>query len=289
MAARRIKLLLYRSAWNASRSDAGHAGVACGSVNQPAERTVRARNAGWWRRIAAKHKGGLDLLMAIATSTRPAAAARTGIDTTKAWAWAGVAAFILGVAFTWAPAFFGVSESEAKDPALLTAALDSDTNLWIGRISSGIGFLTVGAVIVFAAGYRRLLEGRLQGSLIPSVTYTALAATAGALIIAAVFRAILFDSFEMYDSTIHSVTYSFSWDVTLASWTVVYVAAAASAVAAFRGVFSRWFGWVSAIMAGLGVLLAMVGLSFPAHIPALIWLLCASIVAIRTEESEARA
>ena len=225
--------------------------------------------------------------MAIATTSRPVAVAGTGVSTTKAWAWAGLATFIIGVAFTWAPAFFGVSESEAKDPALLTAALDTDTNMWIGRVSSGLGFLTVGALIVFATGYRRLLETRMPGSLVPSVAYTALAATAGALIIASVFRAILFDSFEMYDSTMHSVTYSFSWDVTLASWTVVYVAAAASAVAAFRGVFSRWFGWVSAIMAGLGIVMMMVGLSFPAHIPALIWVLTASIVAIRANELEA--
>jgi hypothetical protein len=222
--------------------------------------------------------------MAVATTTRPAALAGSGVSTAKAWAWAGLAAFAIGVVFTWAPAFFGVSEAEAKDPALLTAALDTETNLWIGRITSGLGFLTVGALVVFAAGYRRLLDARLPGSLIPAVTYTALVATAGALIIAAVFRAILFDSFEAYDSSIHSLTYSLSWDVSLASWTVVYVAAAASAAAAFRGVFSRWFGWVSAIMAGLGVLLMMVGLSFPAHIPALIWLLCASIVAIRAEE-----
>jgi hypothetical protein len=225
--------------------------------------------------------------MAAATYSRSSATVSTGISTSKAWAWAGLATFILGFLFTWAPALFGVSESEAKDPALLTAALDSDTNLWLGRVTSGIGFLTVGALIVFAAGYRRLLEARMPGSLIPTVTYTAMAATAGALIIASVFRAMLFDSFEAYDNTMHSITYSLSWDVSLASWTVMYVAAIASAIAAFRGVLPRWFGWTSAVLAALAILLMMVGLSFPAHMPVFIWLICASIVALRSSEEPA--
>jgi hypothetical protein len=225
--------------------------------------------------------------MAIATTLRPAASVATGIKTNKAWAWTGLAVFVLGFAFTWAPALFGVSESEAKDPALLTAALDTDANLWIGRISSGIGFLTVGALIVFATGFRRMLDARMPNSLVPSITYTAFAATAGALIIASVFRAILFDSFEMYGDNMHSVTYSFSWDVTLASWTVMYVAAIASAFAAFSGALPRWFGWTSAVLAGLAIVLMMVGLSFPAHMPVFIWLLCATVVAIRADEATA--
>ncbi len=225
--------------------------------------------------------------MAVATTTRPAATLSTGISTSKAWAWAGLATFVLGFAFTWAPVFFGVSETDAKDPALLTAALDTDANMWIGRISSGIGFLAVGALIVFAAGYRRLLDARMPNSLVPRVAYTAMAATAGALIIASVFRAILFDSFEMYDNTMHSVTYSLSWDVALASWTVMYVAAIASAVAGFRGALPKWFAWASAVLAGLAILLMMVGLSFPAHMPVFIWLICASIVALRAQEPPA--
>jgi|GEM_PF-6364670 len=222
--------------------------------------------------------------MTAATFNRQAAGVSTGLSTGKAWAWAGLATFVLGFAFTWAPALFGVSESEAKDPALLTAALDSDANLWLGRVTSGIGFLTVGALIVFAAGYRRLLEARMPGSLAPSVTYTAMTATAGALIVASIFRAMLFDSFEAYDNTMHSITYALSWDVALASWTVLYVAAAASALAAFRGALPRWFGWASVVLTGLGMLLMMVGLSFPAHIPMFVWLICASCVAIWGEE-----
>lgn len=225
--------------------------------------------------------------MAVATTSRPGVTVSTGLSTTKAWAWAGLATFLLGFAFTWAPVLFGVSETEAKDPALLTAALDTDANLWIGRVTSGIGFLTVGALIVFAAGYRRLLDARMPGSLIPGVAYTAMAATAGALIIASVFRAILFDSFDMYGDNMHSVTYSLSWDVSLASWTVMYVAAIASAVAGFRGALPKWFAWASSVLAGLAILLMMVGLSFPAHMPVFIWLICASIVALRADEATA--
>ena len=134
---------------------------------------------------------------------------------------------------------------------------------------------------VFANGYRRFLRLRMPDSLVPDVAYTSLVATAGALIIASVFRAMLFDSIDYYDNSMHATMYALSWDVSLASWTVGFVAAAASAVAAFRGALPKWFGWTSAILAGLAVLMAMTGLSFPAHMPVFIWLLCATIVSLR--------
>jgi hypothetical protein len=66
----------------------------------------------------------------------------------------------------------------------------------------------------------------------------------------------------------------------------MYVAAIASAVAGFRGALPRWFGWTSTVLAGLAIVLMMVGLSFPAHMPVFIWLICASVVAIRNSEVE---
>ncbi len=222
--------------------------------------------------------------MALATTYQPASVS-TGIRTNKFWAWTGLAAVVLGFAFTWAPALFGISDAEASDPALLVSALDTNTNLWIGRVTSGLGFLAVGALIVFATGYRRLLAERLPNSLVPGIAHTALIATAAALIIASVFRAMLFDSIDHYDDSVHAAFYALSWDVALASWTVFFVAAVASAVAAFRGALPKWFGWVSVVTATLGIVLALVGLAFPAHMPALAWLIAASIVAIRAEEA----
>lgn len=224
--------------------------------------------------------------MAIATATRTAPSA-SAVVPGKAWAWAGIATFILGFAFTWTPAFFGVGDAEAKDPDALVAALDTTTNLWLGRVSSGVGFLAVAALIVFATGYRRFLRERMPNSLVPDIAHTAMVATAGALIIASVFRAMLFDSFDYYDNSMHSTMYALSWDVSLASWTVMFVAAAASAVAAFRGALPKWFGWASAILAGIAVVLALTGLSFPAHLPAFIWLICAAVVSIRGSSAEA--
>ena len=221
--------------------------------------------------------------MAVAT-TRPAATAAAGIRTGKAWAWAGIATFIIGFAFTWAPAFLGISEAEAKNPDLLFEALDTDKALWLSRITSGLGFLTVGSLIVFAAGYRRLLQERMPDSLVPGIAYTALTATAGALIIAAVLRAMLMDSFDFYPNETLGVFYALSWDVSLASWTMLFVPAIASAVAAFRGVLPKWFGWLSIVTAALGILLMMVGLAFPAHMPGFVWLLAASIVSLRAAE-----
>jgi hypothetical protein len=225
--------------------------------------------------------------MALATANPAALRARAETAPRPYWVWSGYAAFILGVLFTWAPAFFGVSEAESKDPDRLCRALDTTTHLWIGRVSSGLGFLAVAAVIVFATGYRRFLEARMKDSLVPAVAFTALVATAGALIVAAIFRAMLFDSIDYYDNSVHAAFYALSWDVSLAAWTVTFLAAGASAVAAFRGFLPRWFGWFSAVFAGLGIALAMVGLSFPAHMPAFIWLLGATTLVFVLERREA--
>lgn len=219
--------------------------------------------------------------MAIATANPTFGRSAATTRRANTWAWSGLITLVIGFAFTWAPVLFGVSEAEAKDPDQLFAALDTTSNLWLGRVTSGLGFLTVAALIVFANGYRRFLRTRMPDSLVPDIAYTALVATAGALIIASVFRAMLFDSIDAYDNSMHATMYALSWDVALASWTVGFVAAAASAVAGFRGALPKWFGWASAILTGLAVLMAMTGLSFPAHMPVFIWLLCATIVSLR--------
>ncbi len=121
----------------------------------------------------------------------------------------------------------------------------------------------------------------MPDSLIPDVAYGALLATSGALIIASVFRAMLFDSIDYYDNSVHAAFYALSWDVALAGWTLGFLAAAASAVAGFRGALPKWFAWVSTVLAGLGILLALAGVAFPAHMPVFIWLICASIVCLR--------
>lgn len=197
------------------------------------------------------------------------------------WAWSGLVTFVLGFAFNWAPVLMGVSEADSKDPDRLMAALDTTGNAWLGRVSSGVGFLTVAALIIFATGYRRFLRSRMPDSLIPDVAYGALLATGGALIVASVFRAMLFDSIDYYDNSVHAAFYALSWDVALAGWTLGFLAAAASAVAGFRGALPKWFAWVSTVLAGLGILLALAGVAFPAHMPVFIWLICASIVCLR--------
>jgi len=215
-----------------------------------------------------------------------AAVPATGIRTTRAWAWFGLAAFVIGFVFTWAPAAFGISTLESENPDLLFEALDTNSNLWIGRVTSGLGFLAVGALIVFATGFRRLLEKRMPQSLIPGVVHTTLVATAGALFVASIFRAMLFDSIDSYDNSAHAVFYALSWDVALAGWASIFIAAIATAVAALKfGALPKWFGWVSAVMAFLGCVMVMTGLAFPAHMPAFIWLISASVVGLKANDA----
>ena len=225
--------------------------------------------------------------MALATANRSMSRTALSARPGKFWAWSGLVTFAVGFAFTWAPVLMGVSDADSRDPDRLMTALDTNSNLWLGRVSSGLGFLTVAALIVFATGYRRFLRTRLPDSLIPDVAYGGLLATAGALVIASVFRAMLFDSIDSYDNSVHAAFYALSWDVALAGWTLGFLAAAASAAAGSRGALPKWFAWTSAVLAGLAVVLAMVGLSFPAHMPVFIWLICAAVVSLRAPEEAA--
>jgi hypothetical protein len=200
----------------------------------------------------------------------------------RAWAWSGIIAVVLGITATWLVQF-GVSmeESEAGGQVLFDA-YNTDGHQLLFRISAGMGMFGIAALLVFAAGFKRLLDERIPGSLLGTVASWAMVATAGALIVAFTFRAMVFDTIAEYGVSTQVTTYSLSQNVPLAAWSGIALAQAVAAVAVFRhGAFSKWFGWVSAVLAGLSFVMIVTGTPFPVNVTAAVWLICASVVALR--------
>jgi hypothetical protein len=196
-----------------------------------------------------------------------------------------VAAFILGLLATWAVQFSVSDATLAVGGQELLDALDTGGNEILWRVSSGIGYIGVACLVWFAAGFRRLLEARSDGeSLLPAVVFSGFLVTGGALIIAWALRAQVFDGISYFaaDPSSHVTVNRLSQDTGLAVWAGLGIASAAAAVGGVRGqLFPRWFGWFSAVITVLIALLCLAGVAFPANIPALLWLLVASMWAIR--------
>jgi hypothetical protein len=202
-----------------------------------------------------------------------------------AWPWLGVAAFVLGYVATWSVQFSVSDEALRAGGGALLDALDTPENQVVWRISSGLGYLSVGCLLWFAAGLWRRLEQCAGGeSLLPAVIFGSFLVTGGALIVAWALRAQVFDGIEYYaaDPSAHVTINRLSQDTGLAVWAGLGIASAAATAGGLAGnLFPRWFGWFSAVVTALIVLLCLTGTPFPANIPAGIWLLVTSIWAIR--------
>ena len=160
---------------------------------------------------------------------------RESQHTSRAW-WPlfGLAAVALGHTATWM-AQFALSPDELRvgGQVMFDAYNDDGTEL-LFRLSAGMGMLGIAALVVFGAGFRRMLEQRVpRESLLPAVAGNALIATAGALLVAFVFRAMVFDTIAEYGVDAQVTTYSLSQNVPLAAWVGVGVAEVVTAIAAF--------------------------------------------------------
>lgn len=216
------------------------------------------------------------------TSTAAATRERTA---SRAWAWLGLAAFVVGVFVTWSVQFvYGMDDLDAGGTQLVDA-IDTSRNEILFRVTSGLGYLTVAALIGFGVGFRRFLNERAGGeSDIPNIIFGAILVTAAGLAIAMSFRAQVFDGMASYqDSTASHITINrLQQDGVLAAWATMLAATVATTVGGLRGtLFPRGIGWFSAVMSAVIVVFCLVGGAFPANIPALLWLLVISAWAIR--------
>jgi hypothetical protein len=199
------------------------------------------------------------------------------------WPYAGFAALVLGIVATWAGVFL-LSEDELKAGGLeFREALDSGGNEAIMRVTAGLGFLAAGFLVAFAVGFRRALELRAPESTLPRLIELSLVVTAAIVVVAAIMRAMVFDTgLDYYNQEAASTLYALSVDVGLAAWGAVGLAAAATAFLGLRDkVLPFWFGAVSAGLALTDIPLALTGTPFPMNFIGFAWLLLASVVSLR--------
>jgi hypothetical protein len=199
------------------------------------------------------------------------------------WLWLGLAAATIGFVATWMVQFT-VSEDEMREGgAVLINALEDGNNEVLWRLSVGLGMVAAASLVGFAVAFRRVLEHNSpEGSLVPGAVQLGLGATAGALILAWVFHAMVFDSSGYYQPDSRVAIYALGVDTGLGAWAGVGIASTAVAWGGFReGSLPAWFTWLSAILSSLIWVLCFVGVPFPAHLPAMIWLAGASIAGLR--------
>lgn len=225
-------------------------------------------------------------MAAFAVTQRPGAAATTRARTeSKLWAWLGIAAFVVGLFVTWSVQFaVGMSDLDAGGQPLLDA-IDTNSNEALYRITSGLGYLVVAALIVFGVGLRRLLTERDPESSVPAVIFGSILVTAAGLALAMSFRAQVFDGITSYQDSpaTHIMMNRLQQDTVLAAWAAMLAATLATAVAGFRGsLVPRGIAWFSAVMSAFIIVLCMAGAAFPANIPALLWLGVIAVWAVRT-------
>lgn len=208
------------------------------------------------------------------------------------WPWIGLVGVILGYVATWAVQFsIGDDELQAGGQTLIDA-LDSGGNETLWRVTSGLGYIGVACLIWFAAGLRNMLLRRSGGeALLPNVIFGSFLVTCGALIVAMSFRAQVFDGIDYYDAdpSSHVTLNRLSQDTVLSVWAGLAAATAAAALGGIRGnLFPAWFGWLSAIVTLLVVLLVLAGLAFPANMPIGLWLLALTIWSIGEQRRSPR-
>lgn len=208
------------------------------------------------------------------------------------WPLAGLAAgvlapigsFVLG----WDP-----DESITREgtDALYEAAGDHRLAIWIG---ASVGFVVVLLLLAFAAGLTRLLERRAPDSLAVPAAKLAFAAGLGGLMFSFALKHVLaggapdgIDS-SFYTKTDVEVLTVIVSQMQYAAWWGVIAAAACVAVVALRhGALPKWFGVVSALLAGLSITMTVViGLPYSAGILAPVWLLAAGVVTLRLRGRE---
>lgn len=195
----------------------------------------------------------------------------------NAWAWLGLAAFVLGYFATWVVQFPVAQDALKEGGPGLVDELDSGSNQAIWRISSGLGYLAVFCLVAFGVGLKRQLDERYPGdSIISSVILGSIILTATSFALAMAFRAMVFDGLNYYaaDPAAHITVNRLSQDMCLAAWAGLGAGSIAAAVGGFRGThFSRGFAWFSAVMSALILVTVMTGTPFPGNFPAGIWLL----------------
>jgi hypothetical protein len=216
--------------------------------------------------------------------TRPAESESATTSTTghagsRRWAWAGVAAGVVGVvgiaASMQIDAVYAATDAEAVVDRLATqvpAILVFHTATMLGVV----------LLVIFAAGLRRRLADQLPSrSLLPDVAAAGLGLVAVAgLLGSGLTTEFVFAVSDPEAGLVPEAAVVFGhWVGTIPwLWVGAGLAGTCVAVAALRhGAASRWIGWAGAVLGGLTLLLGISPLQYMAGMTGPIWLLVTAL------------
>lgn len=210
-----------------------------------------------------------------ATPTR-----RPGSATSRAWAWTGVAAGVLGIGAIQASLAAGVDwEKVAGDPvAIIEDAATKQSTFLVFHV---LAALTVVLLPVFAAGLRRRLDQQAPaGSLHGGVAAAGLLLTAAAMLLGSGLDTQFTFAFQDPSMVVpESAAFYTDWVATIPwLWLGAGLSALALGVASLRHAAApKWIGWVSVVLGALTVLTGISPLQYLAGFVGPIWLVVVAL------------
>jgi len=211
-----------------------------------------------------------------------------GADQRPTWAWAGALAGLAGIAMILLSGGLAVTEGAMADNArIVDEIIDKEGVVWAFQAVCSLGAL---GATVFAAGLRRRLAVQAPAdSLLPSLAAAGMAAVAIMLLVGGGISTELFWSLTRTAEEIDPDTVGANLGIfnTMAwVWAGAGLTAGAVAVASLRhGSLPRWIGWVSAIAAGLVLLVQLLPVQYMAAFVGAPWLLVVGLGLARAERS----
>jgi hypothetical protein len=216
------------------------------------------------------------------TATPPVTAgAPTTGAASRGWALAGIGAGVAGIASVVASGFTGAvyDEKIAGDAVAITERLAEMTpQILVFHVATTVSALLL---VVFAAGLRRRLAGRLPAdSLLPGVAAAGLLLVSAAQLLGSGLTTEFVFGVQDVDLMVPETAAFFShWIGTIPwLWGTAGLSALAVAVAARRfGAVPLWLGRTSLVMGGLMVLIAVSPLQYMAGMVGPLWVTVAAI------------
>jgi hypothetical protein len=204
----------------------------------------------------------------------------TGSATSRAWAWTGVGAGVLGLASIWTSLAVSVDwETAAGDPeAIIADAADKQGTFLVFHLVTALAVLLLP---VFALGLARRLDQQAPaGSLFGKVAAWGLGLVAAALLLGSGLDTQFLFAFAEPDKVVpESGAFYTDWVATIPwLWLGAGLSGLALAVAALRHAAApRWIGVVSLVLGGITTLMGVSPLQYMAGFTGPLWLLVVAL------------
>ncbi len=212
-----------------------------------------------------------DVALSTSAPTRPAGRSSRG------WAYAGLAAGVLG---------FATMVSSSMISAIYDEKIHDDADAIMARLAEQqtamvvfqvVGTLCALALVVFAAGLHRRLAASLTDSIVPAVASAGLVGTAVVSVLGTGLNTEFVTGVDGHVLPTSAAMFN-HWTGTIPwVWVLAGLSALAVASAWRQGALPRWMGVTSLVLGGLTLLTGVAPIQYMAILPGALWVLVLSI------------